>query len=255
MKKQITLFFTALAFYSRIPCYAWGNFSDEYTTKASKYFPLVGWIVGGVGAAAYVLSSFIFPQPVAILISIISTILVTGAFHEDGFADSCDGFGAGHTKERILNIMKDSSIGAYGVLGLILMLTLKYVTLIEISPALIPLTIIAAHSVSRFTAISFMFTHDYARKNDSTSKSILVAQRFNYLDLIIAAAFGILPVMLLGYRYLLLLIPIFLIRQLISVFLTRKLNGYTGDNLGAVQQITEVAFYLLVLLVLPWKYI
>ncbi|OGI24821.1 MAG: hypothetical protein A2287_01970 [Candidatus Melainabacteria bacterium RIFOXYA12_FULL_32_12] len=255
MKKQITMFFTALAFYTRIPCYSLGNFSEEYTSKASRYFPLVGWIVGGFGAATYLLSSFIVPQPIAILLSIISTILITGAFHEDGLADSCDGFGAGRDKEHILKIMKDSSIGTYGVIGLILMLSLKYLTLLEIKPAIIPLALIAAHSISRFTAISFMFTHDYARKNDSTSKSIVVTDRFNLIDLAIAGSFGILPIMLLGYPYLLLLIPIFFIRQLISIFLTKKLDGYTGDSLGAVQQIIEVSFYILILVALPWKYI
>ena len=151
--------------------------------------------------------------------------------------------------------MKDSSIGTYGVIGLILMLSLKYLTLLEIKPAIIPLALIAAHSISRFTAISFMFTHDYARKNDSTSKSIVVTDRFNLIDLAIAGSFGILPIMLLGYPYLLLLIPIFFIRQLISIFLTKKLDGYTGDSLGAVQQIIEVSFYILILVALPWKYI
>ena len=254
MKKQLTLFFTALTFYTRIPCYSLSNFTEEYINKASRYFPLVGWIVGAFGAIIYILTSHILPHSIAILLSILSIILITGAFHEDGLADFCDGFGGGNTKEQILTIMKDSRTGSYGVIGVIMILALKYFSLFEIKHSIIPLALIASNSISRFTAISFMYTHDYARKNDSTSKSPQVAQKAKLLDIIIAAIISILPVILLGYIYLLALIPIFIIREIMGFYFNKKINGYTGDSLGAVQQITEITFYIFILLIQQWKF-
>lgn len=250
MFKEITIFFTALVFFTRIPCYKLANYSPEYLSKTFKYLPLVGWIVGGVGALVFWTSNKILPHSIAVLFSMIATILLTGAFHEDGFADSCDGFGGGYTREKILEIMKDSRIGAYGAIGIILMLALKFLCLISIKTAIVPLVLVAGHSISRFIAASFTFTHKYIKKDDSKGDFA----RISILDIFIAGIFGIAPVFLLGYVYLLLLIPVFITRQIASVYLSRRLGGYTGDSLGAVQQITEVIFYIFVLIA-PWKYI
>ena len=132
MKKELHIFFTALLFYTRIPCPKNIDHNPDYLNKASRYFPLVGWIVGGISFSVYYLSSFLFPSQIAIVLSIIAGILVTGAFHEDGFADVCDGFGGGWTKEKILLIMKDSSIGAYGAIGLVLLFLLKFQSMSEV---------------------------------------------------------------------------------------------------------------------------
>ena len=121
MKKELHIFFTALMFYTRIPCPKNINHHPDYLNKASRYFPLVGWIVGGISFLIFYMTSFLFSVEIAVLLSMITGVLVTGAFHEDGFADVCDGFGGGWTKEKILMIMKDSAIGAYGAIGLVLL--------------------------------------------------------------------------------------------------------------------------------------
>src|SRR6187551_2582742 len=126
MKKQLHIFFTALMFYTRIPCPKNIDHNPDYLNKASRYFPLIGWIVGGICFGTYYLSSLVFSVEIALILSIIAGILTTGAFHEDGFADVCDGFGGGWTKEKILLIMKDSAIGAYGAIGLVLLFLLKF---------------------------------------------------------------------------------------------------------------------------------
>jgi adenosylcobinamide-GDP ribazoletransferase len=159
MKNEIRIFFTALMFYTRIPCPSWIDHSEEYINKATRYFPLIGWIVGV--AAAFVVFSFhyIFPYPVCIILSLATSILITGAFHEDGFADVCDGFGGGWTKEKILNIMKDSRVGAYGVIGLVILFSLKIFTLIELMNADIWYclkAIVLAHVISRFSAVTMI---------------------------------------------------------------------------------------------------
>ncbi len=121
MRTQLRHFFTAMLFYTRIPCPAWawqgagmedgpGRAAGELD-KATIYFPVMGWIVAGIGAAVYAGALMLFTPELAIILSMIAQILATGAFHEDGFADVCDGFGGGWTKERILAIMKDSRDG------------------------------------------------------------------------------------------------------------------------------------------------
>src|SRR6186713_2527843 len=132
MKKELRIFFTALMFYTRIPCPKNIDHNPDYLNKASRYFPLIGWIVGGICFGVYYLSSFVFSVEIALILSIIAGILTTGAFHEDGFADVCDAFGGGWTKEKILLIMKDSRLGSYGVIGMMAILFCKFLLLKEL---------------------------------------------------------------------------------------------------------------------------
>src|SRR4051794_21756033 len=111
MKKELRIFFTAIMFLTRLPVPRFTDHSPEYLKQSSRYFPLVGWIVGGIGALVFYLFSSFFSLELSLLASIIATVLATGAFHEDGFADVCDAFGGGWTKEKILAIMKDSRLG------------------------------------------------------------------------------------------------------------------------------------------------
>ncbi len=246
-KREITIFFTALVYFTRIPCYKFADYSEEYMRKIEKYSPVVGIIVGIIGAITYILASFVLPSTIAILLSMIATILVTGALHEDGFSDFCDGFGGGHTKEQILNIMKDSCIGTYAAVGLICILGLKFFTLKEVPPEILPLTIISGHAISRFITTSIMFTHKYARDDFSKSKSYNTAQQLSLKDLLFSGLFGLLLIVFLGFKYFFIIIPLFITRQIIGWKLSKRINGYTGDTLGAVQQISEVVFYLFIL--------
>jgi adenosylcobinamide-GDP ribazoletransferase len=189
MKTEIQVFLTALMFYTRIPCPAWVDHSDEFINKATRYFPLVGWIAGGSVAFTPFVSSYLLPIPVGVILSLIVGILLTGAFHEDGFADVCDGFGGGWTKSQILDIMKDSRVGTYAVVGLLLLLALKIFSLI----ALLQLdlwyclkTVILAHVLSRWSAVMIIYSHSYARE-DNTSKIRLVAKKLTVAELLIAS--------------------------------------------------------------------
>ncbi len=259
MKKEIRVFFTAIMFFTRIPCPKWVDHSEEYLNKSAKYFPLMGWIAGGSSALVFWLSSYILPIPVCILLSMMASILITGAFHEDGLADVCDGFGGGWTKEKILLIMKDSRVGAFGAIGLILALGLKFLCLSYISQNILTfvLVLIAAHSLSRFSAITFLYTHQYAREDDE-SKSKPLATKLTPSQLMVAAFFGIAPLLFMGmflknYWVLLLVIPVFITKILLGRFFKKWIGGYTGDCLGATQQICEIIFYLSVLVL--WKFI
>lgn len=244
MKREIRIFFTALMFFTRIPCPKWTDHSEEYLTKSSRYFPLIGVIVGGISALIYYLSAFVFPHPLALLLSMIASIFATGAFHEDGFADVCDGFGGGWKKETILRIMKDSCVGTYGAVGLLSVLALKFCSLYLIDPKLIPLTLIAGHALSRFTASTLLYTLDYVREDDQ-SKARPAAQRMSATSLFFGAIFGLAPLFFFQNFYILtLLIPVFMARWYLARFFVKWIGGQTGDCLGAAQQIGEVVFYL-----------
>jgi adenosylcobinamide-GDP ribazoletransferase len=268
MKKQLHIFFTALMFYTRIPCPKNIDHNPDYLNKASRYFPLIGWIVGGICVGMYYLASLLFSIEIALILSMIAGILTTGAFHEDGFADVCDGFGGGWTKEKILLIMKDSAIGAYGSIGLVLLFLLKFQSLIQLmnniqnieftiynSQFTIFLFFVSAHSVSRLAAISIVFTHQYSRE-DASSKSKPIAENFTWKEVIGALFFGLLPLVVLSFfqwQLLLALVPVFIARFFLARYFQKWIDGYTGDCLGATQQVCEVVFYLSIIGI--WKFI
>lgn len=264
IKKQIHIFFTALMFYTRIPCPKNIDHDPEYLNKASRYFPLIGWIVGSISFLAFLLFQFLFTAQLAVVLSIVASVLVTGGFHEDGFADVCDGFGGGWTKEKILLIMKDSAIGAYGALGLILILALKIVVIIDFlqqiewvenASWLAFLFFVSGHSLSRLAAISIVFTHQYSR-DDASSKSKPIAQKFSWKEVLGALVFGMLPLVFLCNFHLIfgfVLFPVFITRFFLARYFQKWIDGYTGDCLGATQQVCEIIFYLSILSL--WKYI
>jgi len=126
IKREIHIFLTSIMFYTRIPCPRWVDHSPDYLNQATRYFPLVGWIVGGVYAGSIVVLTMFFSPLISIILGLAISVLMTGAFHEDGFTDMCDGFGGGWTREKILLIMKDSRVGTFGLVGLGLLLALVW---------------------------------------------------------------------------------------------------------------------------------
>ncbi|WP_316635750.1 adenosylcobinamide-GDP ribazoletransferase [uncultured Flavobacterium sp.] len=263
MKKELHIFFTCLMFYTRIPCPKNINHHPDYLNKATRYFPVIGWIVASISFLAFYLFSFFLSTETAVILAIIASILTTGAFHEDGFADVCDGFGGGWTKEKILVIMKDSAIGAYGAIGLVVLFLLKFKLLSESislfnnenSYLLIFLLFISAHALSRLAAISIIFTHEYSR-DDASSKSKPIAKNHSWKEIFGSFFFGLIPLFVFSYfqyKFLLALIPVFVMRYFLARYFQKWIGGYTGDCLGATQQVCEVVYYLTILLI--WKFI
>ena len=266
MKKQVHIFFTALMFYTRVPCPKNIDHNPDYLNKASRYFPLIGWIVGAIAFGVYAAASWLWNAEIGTVLSMIASVLVTGAFHEDGFADVCDGFGGGWTKTKILTIMKDSAIGAYGAIGLVLLFLLKYMSLVTLAKGdslltnyhslfTLFLVFITGHSLSRLAAISIVFTHEYSRE-DATSKSKPIAQQYSWKEVLGALFFGLLPLLVLMMNHAiigLVVLPVFLARYFLARYFQKWIDGYTGDCLGATQQVCEVIFYLTLLAI--WKFI
>ena len=246
-------------FYSRIPCPSWVDHSEEYLNKATRFFPLIGWIVAAFSIGVYSIFWYLNEPVLAIIFSMVATIWITGAFHEDGFADVCDGFGGGWTKEKILSIMKDSRVGAYGLIGMVMLLAIKFFLIYrfqqetEAELLIVSIFLLSGHSLSRFVAATFIFTHEYSR-DDATSKVKPVGKKISITDLVMAGIFGIAPLFLFNNFWVFLSVPVvYLAKVRLGIYFQKWIDGYTGDCLGATQQICEVVFYLSTLMI--WKYI
>ncbi|HWT70627.1 MAG TPA: adenosylcobinamide-GDP ribazoletransferase [Oxalicibacterium sp.] len=254
--QELRLFFTALQFYTRLPIPRWVGFDAQWLQQASRYFPAVGIVVALVTIVVYCLAYLLLRnQLVAVLLSTIAGILLTGAFHEDGFADACDGFGGGNTSERVIEIMTDSRVGAFGAIGIAMMLALKCATLAALPAPVVVTALLVAHPLSRLAAISLVRFMTYAKAGGKAKPVALgIADR----DLLIAGLITLLPIVLFGaidlmpwYGIAAGMLPAAGMWWWAMRFFQRRLGGYTGDCLGAAQQVTEVAFYLGVLAVVP----
>ena len=252
IKREARIFFTAVLFLTRLPVPRITDHSPEYLLQARRYFPAVGWIVGAVAGLFYYLRCISID--IGILASMIAGVLVTGAFHEDGFADVCDGFGGGWTKEKILLIMKDSRIGAFGAIGLIAVLSTKFLLLKEIAiapagrgGASVPFfltVLIVAHSLSRLMAVVVMQTGEYAADPDTGKSGSMVNRRISAWGLVVGAVIGMTPLVLLPPHFMLIVLLPLLVTWLLYRYFRRWIGGYTGDCLGAIQQVAEIAVYL-----------
>jgi adenosylcobinamide-GDP ribazoletransferase len=233
----------AISFYTRLPI-ATNKLDYSQLAQAAIYLPVVGWLVGSCVALAFYGATLLWSKVTAVIIAVIVGIVLTGGLHEDGFADVCDGFGGGYDKTRILAIMKDSHIGVYGVLGLFLLLALKISVLSELSTEQLPLLLIAGHSVSRFAPLLIMHSYDYARIDNS--KVAQAVYSLSRKELFVAAVCASLPLLLLPALCSLAVLSVLLVNHLLGHYFYRHIGGYTGDCLGASQQVAEVVFYLTV---------
>ena len=249
MKQQLNLFFHALLFYSRIPT-GKIDYSEENLTKAFRYFPLVGIIVGAFGGVIFLLLRQIFPEPVTLVMAMAAMTFITGALHEDGLSDFFDGFGGRHDKEHILTIMKESTIGAYGVIALTLLFLMKYTLLLSIDSSHIVVTLIAAHASSRMMPVFLINSSRYARTGNS--KAMHTRKKVDTETFLIALAFSLVPLVFIPWQIILIVIPVYTaVGILLKKYTEKKIGGFTGDVLGALQQFSELAFYLICVALYP----
>lgn len=254
IRQELAYFFSGLSFYTRIPCPAWVIYSPQNLNKSRKYLPLIGLIIGAIAACAYSLSHWLLPASVSIALSMIATVYLTGAFHEDGLADCADGFGGGWEKAQILSIMKDSRIGAYGAISLVLILGLKFLLLWElqqISDQLLLWALIFAHSLSRLMASLTMQFYTYVSEQSTSKSKTVTSLKLDPLEMLwslLPTMFGLL--LAAQFRFIMTLPMMLLFTWFLARVYQRRIGGYTGDCLGATQQLSELLFYI-VLLALP----
>ena len=254
LREQSQLMLLALSFFTRIPVKLHVDVTATMLNQASRYFALVGVLIGACSAIAFYLAAIILPLELALLISMFCSVLLTGAFHEDGLADSADGLGGGWNREKILLIMTDSRLGTYGAAALFLSLFAKFQLLNSLDGPFIPTVLIAGHAISRLAAVWVMATLAYAKP---AGKAKPLATHISLPALSLANIVGLLPYLgivallflskhssLLIFHFVLMtLIPMAMVGLWWRHKIKRWLDGYTGDTLGAMQQLTELAFY------------
>ncbi len=253
MKRQWQLFLVALQFFTRLPVPEIRDFSNDMLNASARYFPLVGIVVGIFSAFGLWASAQFFPMPIAALIAITVSILVTGAFHEDGLADTFDALGGAVPPERALVIMKDSRIGTYGALALVLSQLLRWQALLILPLDIAVIVLIGSHAAARAGAVSLMASLPYVRDTDD-SKSKPIAQDLSGAALMIALLLGVLPaiifsVVCLPNVWMLMIAGLFaviVIRFCCAYWFKKRLGGYTGDTLGCCEQFAEIGFLLAV---------
>ena len=246
MSNQLATFLLAVQFLTRIPIPSGNLYTPERLNAAAGYYPLVGFLIGGICAGVFWLAALNVPIPLALLFAIAAGLLLTGAFHEDGLADTFDGIGGGHDRDQALAIMKDSRLGTYGTLALIMALAIKFVALIALPSVWIVAALIVGHGLSRLSSVIVITTSRYAR---SDGKAKPVAEGIALSRLLFAMGTGLIGLAVASHW-----VPITaLAAGLIGLaaghagmrfLFERKLNGYTGDTLGAVQQASELGFYV-----------
>jgi adenosylcobinamide-GDP ribazoletransferase len=259
--RQMELFLTATQFLTRVPVRATGDPQVRSLGGSLRYFPLVGGLVGLGNVVVWRLASLWFPGSVSVGLMLAASLLLTGGLHEDGLADSCDGLGGGSTRERTLEIMKDSRIGAFGALALIMSLGLKWVTLVALPVMGFSLVVVAAHLVSRWCSIGLIWALPYARA-DGDGKSGQFDGQLGGGDWLLSGLIGVAAVAAVAIgpgaavaTSLAGAAAAGLAAAIGSAILAaacfrRRIGGYTGDCLGAVQQLCELAFLLGALAVL-----
>ena len=254
IKHEWILLLVAIQFLTRLPVPPFKNYNPQWLHQSSRHFPAVGLLVGLLCAGVFWLGSALFTPLVAAVLSTVFGIKLTGAFHEDGLADSCDGLGGGLTRERTLTIMKDSRLGTYGVLGLVSALLLKISLLADMPLSVAIVALIIGHTASRLLCISLLALLPYGGEIEH-AKAKPMAQQLTPLQGLFSSGWllvaGILVVLIfpdgiqqisIG-QWLLALVLALVATDYMRRLLRRRLNGYTGDGLGATQQLSEVAIY------------
>lgn len=253
IKREILYFRAALMFFTRLPA---GHNITVGLQHAARYLPVIGILVGATGATVYYLGHLLFKDAyIAVVLSVIATLLMTGGFHEDGLADVADGFGGGWTKEKILEIMKDPRTGAYGVMALVCSIGLKIFVLAKLA-TLLPdqffLIYICGHTISRVTPLFLMRFLEYARV-DGSSKVGAVISPVSIGALLFTVITGFIPLTILSVEAAWIsVIPCATMTLYLGWYFHKWIDGYTGDCLGAAQQINELIFYLCLLAI--WNY-
>ncbi|WP_369632671.1 MULTISPECIES: adenosylcobinamide-GDP ribazoletransferase [unclassified Variovorax] len=257
-------FLLAVQFFTRVPVTGkladWVGFSPQMLRAAAAHLPAIGWIAGGVAAAVFVAVGAGLPGAAgafaAAVLSTVATVMLTGAFHEDGLADVADGLGGSASGERALEIMKDSRIGAFGAVALVLALGLKFGLLAALAARgldVAAVAIVGAHVLSRLAPLFLIRWLPYVG-DSSGSKAKPLADAISGGALLVAVLWAAPAVALLLCAHDAVdvgaaLAALVLAGGWMARLFVRRLQGFTGDGLGATQQVCELTIYL----ALAWK--
>lgn len=235
--------FAALTFFTRLPFWRLGSVDKRYYKSVVPYWPFAGWLTGGIMCMVLWLAAHVVPYFAAILIALLSRVLVTGALHEDGLADFCDGMGGGTSRDRILAIMKDSHTGTYGIIGLLFYFLTASSLLLAFPLTTACCIMFAGDAWSKLCSSQIINFLPYAR-NEAEAKNKLVYDRMTGIQLVAAIAGGALPLIYMPVDLLGATVFPVVTAALLILLMKRRIKGYTGDCCGATFLISELSFYL-----------
>ncbi len=243
-------FLSALRFLTSIPLPLRREATPEQLGHATAWFPVVGLIIGVILALLNWLLSFILPPAVVNALLIAALVILTGALHLDGFADTCDGIAGQKPVEERWQVMRDSRTGAFGVVGVVVLLLVKYVTLNSIPPEFITATLIFMPVVSRWAMVYAIFAYPYARPS-GLGTAFKQATRWPQFTIatVITLTIAVVLFPLFSLTGLLLIFAIWVVTTLFSLYLKGKFAGLTGDTYGAINEVAEVMALLLAVLI------
>lgn len=241
--QHINRYWIAQMFLTRLPVPKSSRWSEQALAESTAYFPVVGVVIGLLAAAVFHLGQWLWSTEVAAVIAIAAAIIATGAFHEDGLADSADGIGGAFELEKKLAIMRDSRVGTYGSVTLLLVVSAKVFALVTIDPAQVTAALVTAHCVARWTPLPLIACNRYLRE-DGTGKPF--AATVNTQRLLVASGIASVVTLICAQWFAFIVIPCAVAFVLLAQwYLRHKLGGITGDVLGAVNSLTELLIYLL----------
>lgn len=242
----------AVMFLTRLPVARFVLHDPALQPGMARYFPLVGWLVGLISAGLLWGCAQLLPWIPTVVVATALSILLTGAFHEDGFADMCDAFGGGWEKEQVLLIMKDSRLGTYGTLGLVLMLGTKTSLLASLTLPMAMAALVAGHTLSRMTATSLLLSLPYVRDTEDPTKIKTPPSDLRLPDLLFTLATAIPALLLLpSGSWLLVIASQIAVRCWAAWYYHKRIGGYTGDCLGGAQQLAEIGVLMVMAGYLP----
>ena len=240
----------ALTFFTRLPLWRIREIPAAYFKRVVPLWPVAGWLTGGVTAGVLWLCGQVMPLTLAWVLALAARLLLTGCLHEDGLADFIDGFGGGTTRDRVLAIMKDSHIGTYGVIGLIVYFMIMLQLPVVISRDTLCLVVLCGDCWAKCCAAQLINFLPYAR-TEETAKNKTVYERMTLPELLLCAFFGLAPAFVMAFAlhwlpvsFLWLLLVPLCVMLLLALLMRRKIQGYTGDCCGATFLLCELLFYL-----------
>ena len=240
-------FLQALSFLTMLPGGHPSLSEGKELARSMAFFPLVGLIIGFILALGYYLFSFLFSGALVLWLTIGLLALLTRGLHLDGFADTMDGLGSGGTKEKILEVMRDSRIGSFGVISLILLIGAKYFALDQILNPPIPCSLILMAVMGRNAMVLVCYRSPYARSEGGLAKPFTENLGYREMALSLVSAFGI-ALLLMGLKGILVFLGICLFSLGYRLFFIKRLGGVTGDILGGANELSELLCLILLII-------
>jgi len=241
LRAELVLFLSAAGFLTRVPVPGWIGWDEDRLVRASRYFAVIGALIGLAGGMVWYLAGLVLPALVAAGLAMAAMVLLTGALHEDGLADCADGLGGGKTGTEALEIMRDSRVGSYGALALVFSVGLRWAALEALAPVWGVLALAISGSIGRAMVVLVTALGRYARPEGLGSS---VSKGARGLEVVAGLGTAFIFALVAGWAGMLALVAAALVAGGFSFYMTRRVGGYTGDGLGAVAQLGEIAAML-----------